>query len=60
VLAAWIGKDGRIKDLRAIPGPSALVDASIGAVQQWRYKPYFLEGNPVEVNTQITVNFVLQ
>lgn len=59
VLGAVIGKDGRIQDLRAISGPKELVPAALGAVQQWRYKPYLLMGNPVEVETHITVNFRL-
>jgi TonB family protein len=59
VLAAVIGKDGGVKDLRVISGPRELVDASIGAVQQWRYKPFLLMGDPVEVDTNITVNFTL-
>jgi len=60
VLAAVIGKDGKIKNLNVISGPSLLVDAAIGAVQQWRYKPYVLLGEPVEVDTTITVNFNLR
>jgi periplasmic protein TonB len=57
ILAAVIGKDGNIKELRVISGPRALVDAAKGAVQQWRYRPYILNGDPVEVDTQISVNF---
>jgi TonB family protein len=57
VLRAIIGKDGRIKDLKAISGPSELFAASIGAVQQWVYRPYLLMGEPVEVDTEIKVNF---
>jgi protein TonB len=60
VLAAVIGKDGRIKGLNVISGPSMLVDAAVGAVQQWRYRPYVLQGEPVEVDTTITVNFNLR
>jgi TonB family protein len=60
ILAAVIGKDGKIKDLRTLSGPKELIDAAIGAVQQWRYRPYVLLGNPVEVDTQITVNFQLR
>jgi periplasmic protein TonB len=36
-----------------------LVRAAIDAVSQWRYRPYILNGDPVEVETQVTVNFVL-
>jgi len=59
VLKAIISKEGRIKDLQLIAGPKELAEAAIGAVQQWRYRPYLLMGNPVEVETQIQVNFQL-
>lgn len=59
VLQAVIGKDGSIQGLRAISGHPMLTPAAIEAVKQWRYKPYFLNGEPVEVDTQITVNFTL-
>jgi len=59
VMRAIIGKDGRIKDLTPISGPKELIPPSIGAVQQWVYKPYLLLGEPVEVDTQITVNYTL-
>ena len=59
VLQAVIGKDGTIQNLRAVSGHPMLTPAAIDAVQQWRYKPYFLNGEPVEVDTQITVNFTL-
>jgi TonB family protein len=59
VLRATIGKDGHILNLTPISGPQELVRASIGAVQQWVYRPYLKLGEPVEVDTQITVNFVL-
>jgi TonB family protein len=59
VLQVVIGKDGRIKSLRPIGGPPELAEAATGAVQQWRYKPYVLDGKPVEVDTTINVNFTL-
>lgn len=59
VLQAVIGKDGTIQNLRAVSGHPMLTPAAIDAVKQWRYKPYFLNGEPVEVDTQITVNFTL-
>jgi protein TonB len=55
-----IGKDGRIHELTPISGPKELVGAAIGAVQQWRYKPYMLNNEPVEVETQVVVNFQLR
>lgn len=59
VLQAVIGKDGSIQNLRAVGGHPMLTPAAIDAVRQWRYKPYYLNGEPVEVDTQITVNFTL-
>ncbi len=59
VLAALIGKEGAIENLRLISGHPMLVPAAIAAVSQWRYKPYILNGEAIEVETQITVNFIL-
>lgn len=59
ILQAVIGKDGLIKNLRAISGNPLLVKAALDAVQQWRYRPYLLNGEPVEVETQITVRFTV-
>ena len=58
-LAAIIGKDGTIQNLHVISGHPLLTQAALDAVKQWRYKPYILNGEPVEVDTQITVNFTL-
>jgi len=58
-LRAVIGKDGRIQDLSVISGPPELQQSAMGAVRQWRYKPYYLMGQPIEVDTQITVNYRL-
>jgi protein TonB len=59
VLMAVIGKDGAVKSLNAVSGPPVLAAAAMDAVRQWTYKPYLLNGNPVEVDTTITVNFNL-
>jgi periplasmic protein TonB len=59
VLAAIISKAGTIEDLRVLSGHPMLVAAAIKAVSHWRYRPYILNGEPVEVETQITVNFTL-
>lgn len=59
VLAALIGKDGTIENLRVISGHPMLSEAAVGAVSQWRYRPYLLNGEAIEVETQITVNFIL-
>ena len=59
VMAALIARDGTIQDLRVLSGHPMLVAAALNAVKQWRYRPYILNGEAVEVETQITVNFVL-
>jgi protein TonB len=59
VLAAVISKTGAIENLRLLSGHPLLVPSAIQAVSQWRYKPYILNNEAVEVETQITVNFVL-
>jgi periplasmic protein TonB len=59
LLQAEISKDGSIENLRLISGHPMLAPAAIEAVKQWKYKPYILNGEPVAVETQITVNFTL-
>jgi protein TonB len=54
-----IGKDGNILELQLISGHPLLVAPAMDAVKQWQYKPTLLNGNPVEVITQIDVNFTL-
>lgn len=56
---AHIGKDGRILNLKFTSGPPVLVDSATTAVKQWVYRPMLLDGAPVEVITQIEVNFTL-
>jgi protein TonB len=56
---AVIGKDGSIQNLHMISGPPLLVQAAMQAVQQWKYRPTLLNGEPVEVITTIDVNFTL-
>jgi periplasmic protein TonB len=58
-LKATISKDGSIRDLTLISGQGALSRAAMEAVRQWKYKPYYLDGQPVEIQTQITINFKL-
>lgn len=58
-LQAVIGLDGNIRDLRLTSGPPLLVKAALDAVQQWRYRPTVLNGSPVEVATEVDVNFTL-
>jgi len=59
VLAATISKAGMIENLQVLRGHPMLVRAALDAVSQWRYRPYILNNEPVEVETQITVNFIL-
>ena len=59
VLEAVIGTDGSVRDLRVVSGPALLVGPAMQAVRQWRYKPYLLNGQPVEVETQIKLQFRL-
>jgi len=58
-LAAVISKDGTIQDLKAVGGHPLLIPAALEAVKQWVYQPTLLNGEPVEVVTQIDVNFTL-
>jgi protein TonB len=51
-----IGKDGHVKSAEAISGPNLLRQAFVDAVKQWTYKPYLLNGSPVEVETTITID----
>ncbi len=59
VLMAVIGKDGSVQDVRVESGLPILAQAAITAVSQWRYKPYMIDGEPVEVDSRITINFTL-
>lgn len=59
VLHAVIGKDGHVQGLQVVSGHPMLSAAAINAVKQWQYKPYMLNGQPVEIDTNITVNFTL-
>jgi TonB family protein len=59
VLAVHISRDGNVMDVQPVSGPSALMQAAVDAVRQWTYRPYLLNGQPVEVNTTVTVNFNL-
>jgi periplasmic protein TonB len=59
VLTAVIGKDGIVRDVRVESGLPLLAQAAIEAVKQWRYKPYLVNGEPIEVDSHITINFTL-
>ena len=59
VLHAVISKDGAVSELQVLSGHPLLVNAAVAAVRQWRYSPTLLSGQAVEVETTITVSFVL-
>jgi protein TonB len=58
-LTAIISKDGSIQKLEVLSGHPLLIPAALQAVKEWRYKPTLLNGEPVEVVTQVDVNFTL-
>ena len=58
-LEATIDKEGKIANLTILKGDAVLARSAMEAVRQWRYKPYYLDGAPVDIQTQITVNFKL-
>ncbi len=58
-LLATVSKDGNITHIKVISGDTQLAKAASDAVKQWKYKPYQLNGEPVEIQTQVTVNFKL-
>lgn len=59
-LQAIISKAGTIENLRAVSGPAMLRQAAIDAVKTWRYRPYLLNGQPIEVETAVNVIFKLE
>ena len=59
VLQAEISKQGTIQDLHVVSGPAMLQQAALDAVRQWRYRPYLLNNEPVEVETTVNVIFTL-
>jgi len=56
-LLAKVGKDGSISSVEVLSGDPTLAKSATDAVKQWKYHPYLLNGEPVEIETQITVNF---
>ena len=58
-LVATISKDGSVSGVRVLSGDLMLANSAVAAVKQWKYHPYLLNGEPVEIETQITVNFRL-
>jgi protein TonB len=58
-LAAVIAKDGTMQELHSLGGPALLIQSAMDAVKQWVYRPTFVNGQPVSVETTIDVNFTL-
>ena len=56
-IEATVNKEGMVVNPKVLSGDAVLAQAAIEAVRQWRYKPYYLDGEPVEIKTQITVKF---
>ena len=59
VLLAVIGTDGSVQEVQVESGLPILAQAAMEAVKQWRYRPYLLNGVPVEIDSRITINFTL-
>jgi len=59
VLNVVISKDGKVEELNVVSGPQMLWEAAIDAVKQWRYRPYLVDDQPVEIVTQVDVIFTL-
>jgi protein TonB len=59
LLQAMIARSGNISSIKVLEGEPTLARAAVEAVKQWKYKPYYLNGEPVDIQTQITINFKL-
>jgi protein TonB len=59
VIQATISKNGTIENSHAVSGPTMLRQAALDAVKSWRFRPYLLDGEPVEVDTTVNVVFNL-
>jgi len=57
VLNTLIGRDGSVRDVRTVSGNKYLAEAAMAAVSQWRYKPFVLNGKPIEVATEVRIAF---
>jgi protein TonB len=60
VVRALISRTGNVEQPQVVSGPAMLGPAAVDAIRQWKYRPYILNGEPIEVETQITVNFILR
>jgi protein TonB len=59
VIQATISKNGGVGNLRVVSGPAMLRQSALDAVKNWRFRPYLLDGEPVEVDTAVNVTFAL-
>jgi protein TonB len=59
VLDVRTRRDGTIQELKLLSGQRLLADAAIAAVKQWRFRPHLVKGEPVEMQTTVTLNFKL-
>jgi TonB family protein len=59
VLCATISKDGFVQNVRPLFGPQELIPAAVEAAEQWRYEPYRVKKEPVEVESEIRMDFIL-
>jgi protein TonB len=57
VLRAVVGTDGSVMNVRPLSGPASLLSAASEAVKWWKYQPYLIDGQPVEVETTVRVSF---
>ncbi|PYV84252.1 MAG: hypothetical protein DMG93_05555 [Acidobacteria bacterium] len=60
VLTVIVRKDGTVLVVHLLSGPKELAQAAVDAVRQWRYKPFVINGEPIEMETRATLNFKLQ
>jgi protein TonB len=58
-LCVTIGKNGDVRSVRASSGPKELIPAAVKAVEQWRFRPFLANKEPVEASIQVRVNFRL-
>jgi protein TonB len=59
-MQATISRSGSVMGLHVVKGPPALRRAALDAVRQWRYRPYTVDGRPVDVSTMVYVDFALR
>jgi TonB family protein len=59
VLKALVGKDGRVQNVQVLSGPPLLASAVLEAVRAWRYRPFYRNGEPVEFETQVAIEFII-